>query len=220
MAAPCAVYVHVPFCVKKCVYCDFVSYPGRQDRWQAYFEMLRKEIRSWTGRMAGRSVETVFFGGGTPSLPPAEYLADTLNEIRACFSLSEGAEITLEANPGTADAEKLRKLRRAGFNRISFGAQAMDDGLLRTLGRIHTAEQVGGIVEAARIAGFENLNLDLMYALPGQTTELWRDTLRQALLLHPEHISAYSLILEEGTPMAAMAEAGGPTKVIPAVSSA
>ncbi len=208
MMSPCAVYIHVPFCAKKCAYCDFPSYPGQEARWRAYFDALEAEIASWAEPMAGRAVPSVFFGGGTPSLVPTEYLIRALDAVRRHFALEPDAEITLEANPGTVDAAGLLALRRAGFNRVSFGVQSFDDSLLRFLGRIHTAEEARGAVALAREAGFDNLNLDLMYALPGQSMAQWRATLEEALALSPEHVSAYSLILEEGTPMAAMAAAG------------
>ena len=204
----CAVYVHIPFCARKCAYCDFPSYPGQEARWRAYFETLEAEIAAWAEPMRDRGVPSVFFGGGTPSLVPPEFLIRTLDAVRRHFAVEPDAEITLEANPGTVDAAGLRSLRRAGFNRVSFGVQSFDDSLLRFLGRVHTAEQARQAVALARAAGFDNLNLDLMYALPGQSAEQWRDTLRQAVALSPEHVSAYSLILEEGTPMAAMARAG------------
>lgn len=203
-----ALYIHVPFCVRKCAYCDFVSYPNRERQWRAYFQALEEEMRAWRDKMQGRPCASVFFGGGTPSLMPAELLTGALSCAATCFSLRTDAEITLEANPGTVDAEKLRCLRRAGFNRISFGVQAMDDGLLRKLGRVHTAAEVVRAVADARKAGFDNLNLDVMYALPEQTPEMWRETLERVLAFHPEHVSAYSLILEEGTQMAAMASQG------------
>ncbi|HIU33538.1 MAG TPA: radical SAM family heme chaperone HemW [Candidatus Pullichristensenella excrementigallinarum] len=197
---PLSVYIHIPFCLSKCAYCDFASFPGQEAHWEAYFRALNAEIRA--AGDARYRVETVFFGGGTPSLVPAELLADTLATVREAFCLSPAAEISLEANPGTIHLQKLRAYRRAGFNRISLGVQSFDARLLREIGRIHTPEQAAEAVRLAREAGFENLNLDLMYGLPGQSVEDFRATLSRAIALQPEHVSAYALIVEEGTPIA------------------
>ena len=192
-----ALYIHIPFCAKKCAYCDFASWAGREPAWEAYFHALREELRPWA-EATGGEFHSVFLGGGTPSLVPAEFIAEVLQGISA-------TEVTLEANPGTLTPEKLRIYRQAGVNRLSMGVQSFDDGLLKVLGRIHTSAEAEEAFFMARQAGFENLNLDLMYALPGQTLEIWERTLEKATELGPEHISAYSLILEEGTPMAAWA---------------
>ena len=203
-----ALYIHVPFCAAKCAYCDFASFPGREADWGRYFGALWGEMEGWRARLSAYRAVTVFVGGGTPTLVDAEYIEETLARARAMLPFAEGAEITMEGNPGTLSPEKLAVYRRAGVNRLSLGAQSFDDALLRSLGRIHTAAQTGEAVRMAREAGFENLNLDLMYALPGQTMEKWRETLAAAVALGPEHLSAYSLIVEEGTPMAARVARG------------
>lgn len=205
---PLALYVHIPFCAAKCAYCDFASWANRQDVWGVYVEALLGELDSWRETLKEYRVETVFFGGGTPSLLPAEALARVMDGVRGVAEIAPGAEITMEANPGTLTPEKLRICREAGFNRISLGAQAMDDRLLRRLGRIHTADEVREAVRMARRAGFDNLSLDLMYALPGQSMEDWLRTLEAAIELGPEHLSAYSLIVEDGTPLAERLEKG------------
>ena len=199
---PLALYIHIPFCAAKCAYCDFASYPGRETAWDGYFEALWEEMAGWNGKLADREIATLFIGGGTPTLVPAEYITGTLARAREMAPFARDAEITLEGNPGTLSPAKLADYRAAGINRLSLGAQSFDDELLESLGRIHTAAQIGEAVVMAREAGFDNLNLDLMYALPGQTMDRWRATLEAAVALGPEHISAYSLIVEPGTPMA------------------
>ena len=203
-----SLYIHVPFCRSKCAYCDFASYPGREGDWRRYFEALWGEIDAWAPRLVGRRAVTAFFGGGTPTLMDAEYIAETLARLRRAVPFAPDAEITCEGNPGTLTPEKLTVLRGAGVNRLSLGAQSFDDALLTALGRIHTAAQTGEAVRMAREAGFGNVSLDLMYALPGQSMAQWRDTLDAAVALGVEHISAYSLIVEPGTPMAARVARG------------
>lgn len=198
-------YLHIPFCVKKCDYCDFASFPGQQTLWQPVVDAMKAEM----ARAAGLSVGTIFFGGGTPTALPADMLLDLLAAAREHFAVAEDAEITVEANPGTVDLAKLKALRGAGVNRLSLGAQAMQPDILAGLGRIHRWADVVQAVEMARAAGFDNLNLDLMYGLPGQTPADFRDTLDAAFALMPEHLSLYSLILEEGTPFFARYEGGG-----------
>ena len=198
---PLAIYLHVPFCKQKCAYCDFASYPGKDGLWQRYFDALQGEIASWGDELRVREARSIFFGGGTPSLVPAEYIAGTLDALRKYISFAPGIEITIEANPGTLTEEKLRIYRKAGVNRISLGVQSFDGELLRKLGRIHDPEEARSAVFMAREAGFENISIDLMYALPGQSMETWLDTLKTAVQLPLTHISAYSLIVEEGTPM-------------------
>ena len=200
---PLALYLHLPFCAAKCRYCDFASYPGREDAWSAYLSALAEEWRQWLPKLESTEIATIFFGGGTPSLLPAEAMERLLGEILDSGRVRADAEITMEANPGTASPDKLRRLRRAGVNRLSLGAQSFSDALLRSLGRIHRASDIAGAVAMARDAGFDNLNLDLMYALPGQTLSDWRETLDAAMALRPEHLSAYSLIVEPGTPLCA-----------------
>ena len=216
---PLSLYIHVPFCAKKCAYCDFASYPGRETDWRRYFDEIATEIRLWSGEtnfglLSERyRVISMFIGGGTPTLVDADYIGRVIDACRAIVPFEPDAEITIEGNPGTLTPEKLAAFRRAGVNRLSLGAQSFDDGLLRSLGRIHTAAQIGQAVTMARDAGFDNLNLDLMYALPGQGMNQWKDTLDAAIALGVEHISAYSLIVEPGTPMAARVASG--TAIIP-----
>ncbi len=196
-------YVHIPFCVRKCAYCDFNSYSGYTDGSVArYVQALTHEIRQAPpGLGAGglSPVDTVFFGGGTPTAIPAQDEAALLRAVLETLPVTPDAEITTEANPGTMDVRHLETLRAAGFNRISFGVQSFDGDLLKTLDRIHSAEEARNAVRAARAAGFENVSLDLMFALPRQTLGQWRDTLDQALALDTDHLSLYSLIVEEGT---------------------
>ena len=191
-------YVHIPFCVRKCAYCDFNSYSGYTDAHiEKYVRALTHEIHQ--AGTSGEMVDTVFFGGGTPTAIPATEEAALLRAVRETLAVTPEAEITTEANPGTMDVAHLEILRAAGFNRISFGVQSFDAGLLQTLDRIHSAEEAKNAVRAARAAGFENVSLDLMFALPRQTLTQWRDTLEQALALETDHLSLYSLIVEEGT---------------------
>ena len=199
-----SLYIHIPFCMSKCAYCDFASWPGQERLWADYVCRLKDEMAAWkdSGHIADRSISTLFIGGGTPSILPGDLIATLMDAARSLAPLEENAEITIEANPGTLTPEKLAHWKNAGINRISFGAQSFDDGLLKTLGRIHSSDDIRKAVETARTAGFENINLDLMYALPGQDAQKWADTLEAAIALNVPHISAYSLIVEEGTPMA------------------
>lgn len=209
-----SIYIHVPFCAKKCAYCDFASFSGREADWGRYFDEILTEIRRWSdvtdfGLLRDEyRVGTVFVGGGTPTLVDAGYIEKVLDACRDVAPFEEDAEITIEGNPGTLTPDGLAAYRRAGVNRLSLGAQSFDDGLLRTLGRIHTAGQTGKAVHMAREAGFDNINLDLMYALPGQDMGQWADTLDAAVALGVPHISAYSLIVEPGTQMAARVASG------------
>ncbi|MDO5323946.1 MAG: radical SAM family heme chaperone HemW [Clostridia bacterium] len=205
---PLAIYIHVPFCARKCAYCDFASFAGREDAWSDYFAALHAEMDAWVDRLRAYEARSVFFGGGTPSLVPAAYIQDALNHLRRLLPLSPDCEITLEANPGTLTAAKLEAYRCAGVNRLSIGVQSFDAALLRELGRIHTPEQAASAVRLASEAGFENLSIDLMYALPGQSMAQWSETLAQAVALPVQHISAYSLIVEPGTEMEQRVERG------------
>ena len=205
---PLAIYIHVPFCARKCAYCDFASFAGREDAWSDYFAALGDEMDAWADRLRAYEARSVFFGGGTPSLVPAEYIQDALDHLRRLLPISADCEITLEANPGTLTARKLEAYRRAGVNRLSIGAQSFDAALLRDLGRIHTPEQAAEAVRMATEAGFTNLSIDLMYALPGQSMAQWSETLAQAVSLPVKHISAYSLIVEPGTEMERRVAAG------------
>ena len=205
---PIAIYIHVPFCVRKCAYCDFASFAGKEDVWKNYFEALLGEIDSWKDELRTREVRSVFFGGGTPSLVPAGAIASVLERLRQYAVFAPDCEITLEANPGTLAPEKLAVYRQAGVNRLSIGVQSFDAGLLKILGRIHAPEEAEAAVYMAQEAGFDNISIDLMYALPGQTMAQWLDTLKKAVSLPLKHISAYSLIVEEGTRMYQRVEAG------------
>lgn len=196
---PLALYIHIPFCRSKCIYCDFASWAGAGSRVDAYLDALRQELFSWRSALRDYEVSTLFIGGGTPSILTGEQIGSILEDVRSVLPIRADAEITMEANPGTVSTDQLRICRQAGVNRISFGAQSLNDDLLKQLGRIHTAQEVGEAVAMARAAGLDNVSLDLMYALPGQTLSLWLDTLSQAIALKPDHISAYSLIVEEGT---------------------
>ena len=199
---PLSVYVHVPFCVRTCLYCDFPSAPGTPEEIAYYFRVLMKEIRSFEALASLRAVSTVFFGGGTPSLVDPKYIEQVLNLLRSLYDFEEGAEITLEANPGTLTKESLEAYRSMGINRLSLGLQSVHDDELKILGRIHSYADFLRSYELARQAGFGNVNVDLMSALPRQTMEKWKQTLETVADLEPEHISAYSLIIEEGTPFA------------------
>lgn len=208
------IYIHIPFCVSKCVYCDFYSFPADDETKIAYIKALRAQIRE-TGRRLSRDyrVVSVFFGGGTPSVLDGGLLMSALAAVRDGFDLAEDCEITVECNPGTADASKFGIYRQGGVNRLSFGLQSANDDELRGLGRIHTFRDFVGSYETARKCGFDNINVDLMSALPGQTFDSWKKTLKTTANLRPEHISAYSLIIEEGTPLARMADGGDGLKL-------
>ncbi len=198
---PLALYVHIPFCTAKCTYCDFNSYAGQDSLMSPYSQAVAREAELWAGHLAGRRVETVFFGGGTPSLLPLPEMQIIMKALQERFDIDPGAEVTLEANPGTVDATHLGGLRRMGFNRISFGVQSFHDEELRTLERIHDAEEVDQAYSWAREQGFENINLDLIYGLAGQTLAGWQFNLERALAMGPEHLSLYALTLEDGTPL-------------------
>lgn len=206
-AGPVSLYLHFPFCERKCRYCDFLSGPASEEKRDEYVTFLCREIRL-RGALFRAPVDTIFLGGGTPSLMTPVQLEKVMETIRDTYNVEHDAEISMEVNPGTADFAKLCAYQGAGINRLSIGVQSFSDDELRLLGRIHTADQAREIFYAARKAGFTNINLDLMSALPGQDPESWSGTLREAVELGPEHISAYSLILEEGTPFAAMFDAG------------
>ena len=199
---PLSVYVHVPFCVRKCLYCDFPSAPGTPEEIAAYFHVLQQEIRAFEALASLHDVSTVFFGGGTPSLVDPKYIAQVLNLLRTQYQFTKDAEITLEANPGTLTKESLEAYRSMGINRLSLGLQSVHDEELKLLGRIHSFADFQKSYELAREAGFANINIDLMSGLPRQTMDKWKKTLETVADLEPEHISAYSLIIEEGTPFA------------------
>ena len=194
-------YFHIPFCIKKCDYCDFLSGPATRAGQEAYIYALLREMKA-ASAIEKRTVDTVFIGGGTPSVPECGIMEKLLQGIGKNFQLAADAEVTIEANPGTLTPEKLALYRRYGINRISIGLQSPENQELRALGRIHNYQQFLESYHMAREAGFSNINIDLMFAIPGQTGEAWRAHLRQVAELNPEHISAYSLIIEEGTPFA------------------
>ncbi len=194
------IYIHIPFCVRKCKYCDFLSGPAGKDVQEKYVEMLLGEIEQYQELLKNSRTGTIFFGGGTPSILDGKQIVRIMEKLRAFTNISEAAEISIEANPGTVTAEKLLLWKKAGINRISFGLQSADNEELKRLGRIHTWEEFEENYHLARKCGFENINVDLMSALPGQTVDIWRKTMERVTALEPEHISAYSLIIEEGTP--------------------
>ncbi len=197
---PIGLYIHVPFCRQKCFYCDFPSYAGKETLMQGYVDALTKEIENRAKEYPDRIVTSVFFGGGTPTTLSISMLEQLMEAVWNCWTITEDAEITTEANPGTLDRAMAKALRKMGFNRLSMGVQAWQNDLLKELGRIHTIEVFWENYRAVREAGFHNVNVDLMFALPRQTMAAWQETLRNITALSPEHISAYSLILEEGTP--------------------
>ncbi|HEY5998833.1 MAG TPA: radical SAM family heme chaperone HemW [bacterium] len=200
------VYVHIPFCVAKCGYCDFASVPLARGALEPYLDALVREIDAAPER--GRAAATVFFGGGTPSLLAGAQIGRLLAALRATFAVAPDAEITLEANPGTIDAEKAAAWRAHGITRVSLGVQSLDDALLARLGRRHSAHEALAAFELLRREGFANIGLDLIHGLPGQTPALWRRDLARAIALGPEHLSLYALGIEEGTPFAAELRAG------------
>lgn len=195
------IYVHIPFCEKKCAYCDFVSYSNRRDQVDGYLGLVEQEMAA-AGELCKNEIFTsLFVGGGTPTYLDAAALSRLLAGIRRHFCLAENSEVTVEANPGTVDGRKLEALRKGGVNRLSFGVQSADDALLAAIGRIHTWQEFVESYGMAREAGFDNLSLDLMFGLPGQRVDGFLETLERAAGLRPEHISAYSLKVEEGTPL-------------------
>ncbi len=198
---PIGLYVHLPFCVSKCAYCDFASYAAREADIPQYVDAVVREITRRGTETEHRKADTIFLGGGTPSLLGDIQVRRILEALFEAFSIEEGAEITCECNPGTLAASLAHALGKAGVNRLSLGAQARQEGLLRMLGRIHDWKQVIASVEIAREAGFENINLDLMFGLPSQTAADLRETLAAAIALRPTHLSCYGLIVEEGTPI-------------------
>lgn len=196
-----SIYIHIPFCVRKCLYCDFLSGPARGGGMESYVNLLLREIKKQAIFYGDHRVISIFLGGGTPSLLPAWETGRILERVREEFSLTEDAEITIECNPGTVTAEKLKNYITYGINRLSIGLQSTDDGELARIGRIHDYGSFLETYRLAREAGFCNINIDLMAGLPGQSLASYRKTLERVVALSPEHISAYSLILEEGTPL-------------------
>ncbi|HEY3297988.1 MAG TPA: radical SAM family heme chaperone HemW [Armatimonadota bacterium] len=208
-----SIYVHIPFCVSKCLYCDFTSYPGKDHLIGEYVEALKSEIRLYASRFPGTHISTVYFGGGTPNVLKPEQLGEILDELKGSFEFDAGAEISTEANPGISGGADegvypFRLLRDSGFNRLSLGIQSFNDDELRLLGRAHNSAQAVQGFRSARESGFDNISIDLMYGIPVQSLDSWRKTLDDALALDSEHISLYSLTVEEGTPFSAMQGAG------------
>jgi oxygen-independent coproporphyrinogen-3 oxidase len=201
-----SLYLHIPFCERKCVYCDFYSIENLAPM-DSFLKSIDREITLYAGEGAGTEFDTVFFGGGTPSLLTPAQLEKLLDRLYGTFSIAPDAEVTLETNPGTVNREKLAAYRSLGINRLSVGVQSFREEELNFLSRIHTGQEALACVAMARQAGFENLSLDLMYALPGQTSAQWEETLRKAVGLAPDHISAYGLIVEDNTPLARMVAA-------------
>lgn len=205
------IYVHIPFCIKKCAYCDFVSFGGCDDNLkERYVEALKKEIRDKDAKdvlendeekFSNNIVDTIYIGGGTPSVIDSKYIGEILDEIKKKYSVSEDAEITIEVNPGTVDEEKLSDYKRFGINRISMGLQTSDNELLDLIGRIHTYEEFEEAYKLVKKVGFDNINVDLMIGLPTQTLEDVSKSVMKVISLFPTHVSLYSLINEEGTPL-------------------
>jgi len=200
----CGLYIHIPFCTKKCSYCDFVSFGGRSELLPQYLTRLKKEAKYFEGE----KISTVFIGGGTPSLMSSEQITDLMQFLFDTFDLSQASEITVECNPQSVTLEKLFAYKKAGVTRISIGAQSLSDSTLKEIGRCHTVEELESAVANAKLAGFHNFNLDLIFALPNQTLDMWANTLTNALNLEPKHISCYSLILDASTPMGKAYERG------------
>ena len=207
-APPLALYVHIPFCESKCPYCDFNVYAGAESLMPAYADALAREIEQWGAWLGAPVLASVFFGGGTPSYLPPPGLDRLMDAVRNAFRLPDEAEATVEANPGDCSLDRLTAMRRAGFNRVSIGAQSFDDAELRLLGRRHDAKRAAQAVGDARRAGFANVSLDLIFGSPDQRLAVWKRSVDQAAALRPDHLSAYALTLEPGTPMEAAVRLG------------
>ena len=205
---PLAIYIHIPFCQRKCPYCDFNTYAGREGQYDAFVQALAEDVRRRGDALGHPQVRTVFLGGGTPTVLESGHLEMLFEALASGFDILPDAEITSEANPGTVDASRFETLRAMGVNRLSMGVQSFDDEELRFLGRIHTADEARAAYQLARQIGFENINLDLMFGLPGQSPEVWRRTLQSAIALQTEHLSLYSLTVEPGTALAAWVARG------------
>jgi oxygen-independent coproporphyrinogen III oxidase len=205
---PLSLYVHIPFCQRKCPYCDFNTYAGLDRLFEPFTAALLREIEHAGATRSRPAAKTLFLGGGTPTVLPVELLAQIVDACRSAFELRPDSEITSEANPGTVDVSRFTALRRMGVNRLSMGVQSFDPDELAFLGRIHSADDAVEAMAVARAAGFDNINLDFIYGLPDQSSATWRNTLSRAIDLAPEHISLYSLTIEEGTPFGDWAAAG------------
>ena len=206
--APHSLYLHVPFCVSKCPYCDFNSHVGLEGLFESYSRALVTEIETWGRELGGPRLDTVFIGGGTPSRVPAAHIAAALDAVRGSFDLASDAEVTLEANPQSAEAVKMEAWLGAGVNRLSLGFQSLDAEALGFLERAHDAEEAIGVFGLARRAGFENVSCDLIFGIPGLSTARWEEVLAQVLTLGPDHLSAYELTPESGTRLGADVSAG------------
>jgi len=204
LKSPLQLYIHIPFCIHKCHYCDFNSHVRDKPPWAAYQQTLIHELEHWAQQtqFQGRPLHSVFFGGGTPSLAPAALISSVLASAKSLFGFEKHIEISMEANPGTVDMQAFQGFHHAGINRLSMGAQSLDQKELQWLERIHNHDEVYQAFEAARCAGFDNVNLDLMYGLPHQTLDQWQQTLAAALILNPEHLSCYQLTVEPHTKLA------------------
>ena len=210
-------YIHIPFCKRKCSYCDFCSYAEKQDLISKYIKCLLQEIKEVgsnnradfeNGKDDLFSVKTIYIGGGTPSLIESKYIVQIMEEIKSNFELDENAEITIEVNPGTVTKEKLRDYKKCGINRLSIGLQSVQDDILKEIGRIHNYKQFLEVYKLAREVGFKNINIDLMIGIPGQKIKDLKESLEEVVKLQPEHISVYSLIVEDGTPIANKIQTG------------
>lgn len=192
-------YLHIPFCIKKCNYCDFVSYSQSDEMIDAYTKALIREMKMYSGDLSDYEVQTIFIGGGTPSILTPQKTHEITNEIFKCFNISDNVEFTIESNPGTLTNEKLQTYKNIGINRLSIGLQSFNNKILDFIGRIHSKEDFTQNFYLARNNGFENINIDLIYGLPNQTLSDWEETLKEIIKLNIEHVSAYSLKIEEGT---------------------
>lgn len=202
-------YLHIPFCRSKCLYCDFCSFPHpKEDVVEGYVKRLCRDLEHWAQRCGDYTVDTVYFGGGTPTLLPPDRLSHILETVEGCYKIDTGAEITLECNPATGNADGFSILRKSGFNRISIGLQSAHTDELKRLGRRHDFSQFRNTYEEIRRAGFENVSVDVMFGLPEQSSDRFLSTLEQACALSPEHISAYGLSVEEGTPFSILQSRG------------
>lgn len=194
-------YLHVPFCIKKCRYCDFLSFAcSDEEALSEYANALLMEINTCYEKWPYRTIDSIYIGGGTPSIMPARDIQRIMDEIQNLFAVEEGCEVTIEANPATLTDKKLEAYLECGINRISIGIQSFDNVILKMLGRIHDKNDAINSVRMAKKAGFENINIDLMFGVPGQTLKMWGDSMRQCLFLEPQHVSVYSLQIEKGTP--------------------
>ena len=198
---PLSLYIHIPFCHARCGYCDFVTFTGKDDQRGAYVDALCKEMELYAA--SHPEISTIFMGGGTPSVLEPGHIQTLFKVLQSQWTIGPGAEITLEANPESITDEKLNAWRDAGINRLSIGLQAYDDTLLKAMGRLHTVREFEAAYRAARRAGFSNLNIDLIYGIPGQTLAGWKETLTASVALQPEHVSLYALTVEEHTPFGA-----------------